>query len=633
MLVTLRADFYDRPLTVPGLGELVRDHTVAMTPLDGDELERSITHPASRVGVSVEPALVAKLVADATTNPASLPLLQYSLTELYEQRTGGRMTLAAYTDLGGLAGAVAGRAEDLSASVADVEDVRRLFTRLVTPGEGTEDTRRRARRSELAAVPDEIVDAFGTARLLAFDHDPATREPTVEVAHEALIRNWPRLRGWLAEDRESLRVLRHLSDSAGAWESRGRDSSELYRGARLAAATDLVAAGPERLTELESEFVGASREAADADGHRRRRNTRRLRRFAVGLGIALVCALIAGVVAVDQRRNADDAATDARQQAAIAQDQTKVARARRLLSEAQVIAPENLPVALLLASEAVELDPTIDTAGLIGLIPPRLERIQTFGGEGIQGGVGPDGRTVPVATAAGDVYLWDVESGAIEQALTTGQQQNSVSIASDGRHLVTAGTHSGEVAVWDLTSGEEVARTRSHEPFLIADPVTADASVLLVSDSLVSASLVRIEGDSARVLWTIPMPMSTIAVASPNGKLVAAGRFLPSGTFEIVLYDANTATRPTRARRPQVDRRRGLVECELRPGLSGAGRIKRVRCAPLRRPRSDVADSGLFLRIAGRRNRGRRLCDILFGWTARRGRSAGCSRGDRGPQL
>ena len=155
------------------------------------------------------------------------------------------------------------------------------------------------------------------------------------------------------------------------------------------------------------------------------------------------------------------------------------------------------------------------------------------------------------------------------------------------------------------------------EPFLIADPVTADASVLLVSDSLVSASLVRIEGHSARVLWTIPMPMSTIAVASPNGKLVAAGRFLPSGTFEIVLYEHEHPTRPTRARRPQVDRRHGLVECELRPGLSGAGRIKRVRCAPLRRPRSDVADSGLFLRIAGRRNRGRRLCDILFGWTAR----------------
>ena len=130
------------------------------------------------------------------------------------------MTLAAYADLGGLAGAVAGRAEELCASVdrcrGRAAAVHAVWS---TPGEGTEDTRRRARRSELSGVPEEVVDAFGAARLLAFDHDPATREPTVEVAHEALIRNWPRLRAWLAEDRDALRVLRHLSDSAGAWDA------------------------------------------------------------------------------------------------------------------------------------------------------------------------------------------------------------------------------------------------------------------------------------------------------------------------------------------------------------------------------------------------------------------------------
>ena len=546
MLVTLRADFYDRPLTVPGLGELVRDHTVAMTPLDGDELERTITHPANRVGVSVEPELVAKLVADATTNPASLPLLQYSLTELYERRDGGRMTLAAYMELGGLAGAVAGRAEELCASVADVEDVRRLFTRLVTPGEGTEDTRRRARRSELAGVPDEVVDAFGAARLLAFDHDPVTREPTVEVAHEALIRNWPRLRAWLAEDRDALRVLRHLSDSAGAWDARGRDSSELYRGARLAAATDLVAASPDRLTELESEFVGASREAADADEHRRRRTTRRLRRFAVGLSIALVCALIAGVVAVDQRRNADDAATEAREQAALAQEQTRVARARRLLSEAQVLAPENLQVALLLASEAVSLDPTIDTAGLIGLLPPRLEGIRTFGGQSLfQNVVGPDGRTVPVPAADGTIYLWDAVTGEVTDTLETNDAAYDAIFAADGRHLVTAGVHSGEVAVWDVVSKSKIAQVTSREPLVSVVPVSRDASVLLVMDFLESVSLVRVRGDSSRVLWTLPTDLAG-ATPSPDGKLMVAGRFVLPDQWENSLYDLTDETRPRR---------------------------------------------------------------------------------------
>ena len=79
----------------------------------------------------------------------------------------------------------------------------------------------------------------------------------------------------------------------------------------------------------------------------------------------------------------------------------------------------------------------------------------------------------PCATADGDVYLWDVETGRSSQTLETGRaaKQRSPS-PSDGRHLVTAGTHSGEVAVWDLTSGEEVVGRGSSEPFLIADPVS-----------------------------------------------------------------------------------------------------------------------------------------------------------------
>ena len=232
-VITLRADFYDRPLAVGGLGELVRDHTVAVTPLDGDELELAITGPADRVGVSVEPALVAALVADTTINPASLPLLQYTLTELYDRRDGTRLTVDAYRELGGLAGSVAGRADALCEDVGDVDAVRGLFERLVSPGAGTEDTRRRARMSELHGVPASVIEAFGDARLLAFDHDPVTREPTVEVAHEALIRTWPRLKGWLDEDRESLTVMRHLTEAADAWEARGREPGDLYRGSTL----------------------------------------------------------------------------------------------------------------------------------------------------------------------------------------------------------------------------------------------------------------------------------------------------------------------------------------------------------------------------------------------------------------
>ena len=128
---------------------------------------------------------------------------------------------------------------------------RRLFGRLVTLGEGTDDTRRRVPRNELGDDSDTmpVADALGDARLLVFDRDPATREPTVEIAHEALLRAWPRLRGWLDEDREDLRIHRHLTGNCSAWLASGRDHGELYRGGRLETAARVgrrPSGGPQR---------------------------------------------------------------------------------------------------------------------------------------------------------------------------------------------------------------------------------------------------------------------------------------------------------------------------------------------------------------------------------------------------
>ena len=242
VVLTLRADFYDKPLRYPELATLVKASTVPVTPLAPDELERAIAEPAERVGVELEPGLVAGIVADVIDQPGALPLLQYALTELYERRVSGMLTNDAYVALGGLAGALSRRADDLTDALdaAGQDSVRRLFSRLVTLGEGSEDMRRRALRSELTDVPDDVLDQFGAARLLSFDRDPSTREPTVEVAHEALIRQWPRPRAWLDEGRDGLRLHRHITTSARSWEAAGRDDGELYRGARLDAAARLA---------------------------------------------------------------------------------------------------------------------------------------------------------------------------------------------------------------------------------------------------------------------------------------------------------------------------------------------------------------------------------------------------------
>ena len=228
VVTTLRADFYDRPLLYSGFAELLRDYVEALVPLTPDQFERAIVGPAERVGVSLEPGLLTEMVADVVTEPGALPLLQYALTELHERREDNMLTQDAYRAIGGVSGALAGRAEEIYAFLGDraQEASRQLFLRLVTLGEGTEDTRRRVDRAELEAVEvdqegmNEAVSAFGGSRLLSFDRDPRTGTATVEVAHEALLREWGRLRRWIDAAREEVRLHRRLATAAREWKSR-----------------------------------------------------------------------------------------------------------------------------------------------------------------------------------------------------------------------------------------------------------------------------------------------------------------------------------------------------------------------------------------------------------------------------
>ena len=229
-VVTLRADFYDRPLVYPRFGELFADRTEAVPPLTPDELEQAIRHPAEQVGLRVEPGLEAAMIADVAHQPGALPLLQYALTELFERRTGGHLTIDAYREIGGVSGALSARAEHLyqEANRPWQRAVRQVFLRLVTLGEGAQDTRQRVTRSELAVLEvdpeavNEVLETFGRHRLLTFDREPSTREPTVEIAHEALIGAWARLDAWINEAREDLRHDQRLLRAATEWWGLGR---------------------------------------------------------------------------------------------------------------------------------------------------------------------------------------------------------------------------------------------------------------------------------------------------------------------------------------------------------------------------------------------------------------------------
>jgi hypothetical protein len=249
IVISVRADFIDRPLGYMDFGEILRQRMEIVLPLTSDEMESAIVSPAKRIGLHLEHGLVPIMLHDLADQPGALPLLQYALTELFQNREANTLTKSAYQKIGGVLSALGRKAEDVFTNLDTgcQEIAKQLFLRLVNLGAGVEDTRRRVLVFELENLHlgnmlearnyltsfQKTLDAFGRARLLSFDRDPSTRGSTVEVAHEAILHEWSRLREWLNESRTLVRMQRQLDLAATEWENAQCDESFLLTGAKL----------------------------------------------------------------------------------------------------------------------------------------------------------------------------------------------------------------------------------------------------------------------------------------------------------------------------------------------------------------------------------------------------------------
>ncbi len=308
VVVAVRADFYGRFAAFPKLAELLGANDVLVGPMQASELRRAVELPASRVGLKVEQELAEALVDDVEGEPGALPLLSTALLELWQKRQDNALTAAAYRESGGVHGAVARLAEGTYARIPDEQKplVRAIMLRLVGEGEGDAAVRRRAQLAELDLGRNQ--DAEHVLTILADSRLVTVSEGSVEVAHEALLREWPRLREWIEEDAQGRRLRRHITQAATEWDTAGRDQSELYRGARLAAALDWSTDHALELNELEREFVSREPRRLRGETKRVRRTNRRLRGLLIGVAVLLAAAVAGGIFAVVQRGEARDAA-------------------------------------------------------------------------------------------------------------------------------------------------------------------------------------------------------------------------------------------------------------------------------------------------------------------------------------
>jgi serine/threonine protein kinase/WD40 repeat protein/energy-coupling factor transporter ATP-binding protein EcfA2 len=566
VIITLRADFYDRPLQYPAFGGLVRAHLETLLPLSADQLERAIVRPVENVGVSFEPGLVARIIEDVTYQPGNLPLLQYALTELFESREGRLITTEAFDAIGGAGGALAGRAEDLYQEQDEIgrEMIRQMFLRLVvlreplgeSEGISVTETRRRVPRSELlsaASNPDrleDIIDTFADYRLLTLDHDSSNRRPTVELAHEALFQAWDRLGSWLDESATDLSLHRQLIRSTSEWIDAGEDESFLLLGSRLTSFEAWVEDTHLVFTEQERQFIAASLAARErrVDAERQRQDEqanleRRANRFLRGLvgvmGVGLVTSIGLAIAAFSFARQVDQ--------------QKRLAIARELVSAATANLDVDPERSLLLALEAAETTSEID-----GFILPEVEDVlhlalQADRIESTIPSVGtvsfsPDGKYLAIGNAVGSLKLWDIEAG-IWGPTTSGHISliSNAIFSQDGRFLIST-SFDTEVKIWDAGTGVELGLIDGHDTQVNSVSIRPDYRRLATVDQegtlrIWDVGQVTAHGTNPTDHMVISEPVlikelpgEAIDVAySPNGERIAV--MMPK--VGIYLWDAN----------------------------------------------------------------------------------------------
>jgi len=512
VVITMRADFIDRPLRYVDFGEMMNRRFEFVLPLSADEIERAIAGPAQRVGLKLEKGLVSTIIHHTGNQPGTLPLLQYALSELFDKREGRTLTNKAYREIGGVLGALGSSAEALFISLDQTEQsiARQLFLRLVTLGEGVEDTRRRVLREELESLGTDtnqltkVLEAFGRARLLSFDHDPITRGATIEVAHEALLREWLQLRDWLSESRADVRIQRQLNNATQEWIQVQKDEGFLLTGSRLEQFEGWASNTTIALTKDESDFLSAciaERDRSEAEELARQRReleaaqklaetekqaasqlkTRNRVITSVAV-VALVLAVVASLFSRQSNENAQiavnaqataqanaDVAELAKVDAQNAQFAAEYEKQLAVSRELAIASIENLEVdperSVLLALEALKSSDTQEAENALHRAVQASRVVFTLHHQGPVEDIlySADWTRLITASDDGTVKIWNANTGEELLTLNTGPT-NSISLdpADDGALLAAAFYDTKDASVWNTETGQQVLTLSGH---------------------------------------------------------------------------------------------------------------------------------------------------------------------------
>src|SRR5271166_4390759 len=546
LILTMRADFYGRALLYRPLADALQGHVENLGPMSRDELRLAIETPAKNEKVSFESGLVETLLHDVESKPGSLPLLQFALREMWGRQERRKIARNSYDAIGGVQGALARRAEAIFAEMTEnganarIEAYfQRLFTRLVTPGEGQEDTRRIAERRELGDEVWSLAQRLaGEANRLIVTSVSGPTQETAELVHEALIHNWPTLAGWISRDRAFLFWLLQIKPNLELWLADEADDGALLRGGMLAQARDWFARRGDDLSPEERRYVEASlalrqwedeqreaareaeiaheRELAEAAGRLAREQGRRAKIAAVGVVVAFLLAAFGGWKTLEANRSAELAqaghlAGQARRADLEATSADEVERAAALALES--IAKSDGKGTALPEADAIEAArSTLSRLPLVVLL--QGSRVSSMAWL-------PDGRLASGGDD-GTVKLWPKDgSDKPEKTLSLGSPILSMLLLPNGGLVCAGNNHTGTIKLWPKNDGKPVLfsqGSRISSLAVLADGRLASAG----NDDNGTIKLWPTDGTGTPLILPHGGPVSSLAVLA-DGRLASAG--------------------------------------------------------------------------------------------------------------
>ncbi|HLP90796.1 MAG TPA: WD40 repeat domain-containing protein [Nostocaceae cyanobacterium] len=544
LVATIRADFLGNALSYRPFADMLQNADIKLGSMNREELSQVIEKPAVKLGVKFEAGLVARILNDVEHEPGNLPLLEFALTLLWERRTGKQLTHADYQAIGEVKGALASHADEKYQQISSEqqEQVRRIFIQLVHPGEGTEDTRRVATKSELGEAKWSLVKILADARLVVTSRNAANQE-TVEVVHEALIQNWSELRQWMSTDRHFRAWQDRLRAAMHQWKEANQDDGALLRGVPLVEAENWLNKRSEDLSQGEQDFIQTSLVLRDQE--KKEREHRRRSLMSGLMGFSAVALSLAGFAMWQW------------QQSEIAQLNTLIQSAKLLITSnkqldtvtSSLIASneqlDTVTSSLIASHEQLEAVETTLTAAkklkwmfwgeankqdeILILLQQAIYQIREKNRlEGHTNSINSvsysqDGKMLASASADKTIKLWDAATGKLLKTLSGHQDIIfGVSFSPDGKRLASA-SRDQRAIIWDVATGQPLHTLFGHKNYVKNVAFSPDGTMLASggSDNMIKLWDVA-TGQPLRDLSGHTKTIKSLSF-SPDGRMLASG--------------------------------------------------------------------------------------------------------------